>query len=306
MMKFQKRADQSNESQIFARELALSLKSEDNCTNALSGRTLPAPTTYSMTSAVSNITAAGADLARVTIPEQPITFTVPIATQTVTVQPGFKPSNSLQVLSVGLLENAQYGELPFKLRDNTDVKEKLVVIRLHTERLENGLPAGTNPPKDIPVKVLLNPDGTIRGCNVSASAALTCEQMGGHWDPTAPSPDQRCIPRRSCQYGGTFSEAPLSQGGFANALTGGYTCLDATFTRQRTGTVTYARACGKTCVNNFYYPIYTCTRCGDQVGLVATVAVGTLSFQEADITGNNDPNAINNNVTGTQGTLNGL
>lgn len=303
MVKFQKKADQANESQIFVRELALSLKSEDNCTAALQGKTFPTSTSFNLSSAMAGVSAAADGLVNNTLPEQAITFTVPLAASTVTVQPGATPYPSLQVTSVTLLENAQYGEVPFKLRDNTDVKEKLAIVRVRTERLENGVVVGENPPKDIPVKVLLDPSGVIQSCNVSASAALTCEQMGGHWNPTAIDPDQRCIPRRSCQYGGTYSTAPLSQGGYANALTGGFNCLDSSYTAQRTGTVTYATACGKTCVNNFYYPIYTCTRCGDQVALSGTVVDGTTSFQEGDIGGTNQYENDLNNMTGQ---LNGL
>lgn len=117
------------------------------------------------------------------------------------------------------------------------------------------------------------------GNNVGACASggpegTACEAMGNIWLPLA-AVGHQCVRPSSCLVAGGFSSMATT-GGFNNPLTNGQTCPSG-FVPRETGTVAIASNCGKSCVNNTYQPVFTCTRCFDATGSLTNAGAASAA-----------------------------
>lgn len=254
MHRFQRANDASADSYYMLNSLIATVKTEDKCTQALQGAIIP--TSVGMETPVS-------------IPvELPNVGMTTLAAGPGEIIPG------VRITTLSLLYNpGMPSTMPppppqtVTLINGTVLTQHLVNIRLATQKLADGQPAGFTAPKDIPVPVLVDAGNRIQYCEIDAGEARVCAESGGMWDPSAPRvhdpTNPRCKSTDHCDYGGSFSISEAftnGHGGYVNPLTGGFGC-PAGFTQQRTGTISSSRQCGKECVENFFYPTYTCMRC---------------------------------------------
>lgn len=226
---------------------------------------------------------------------QEVSFPIELGSRTIVVQAGAEPSDipGLRIKNFQLIHNPDYQNIdpqtlatsPYTVIDDASGVTQnlyLATLRIITERLD-GPRVTLAPPRDIPIKVSVNTaTNAIVTCNSEASEARLCRETGGEFNPAAVPPAPRCIPKTHCEFGGSFSTAPASEGGFNNPLTGGQSCDTAAgFVVQRTGTTSWAYSGGKYRVRNSYYPVYTCVRCDD----ISAVALGSAVVIDQDATG---------------------
>lgn len=114
-------------------------------------------------------------------------------------------------------------------------------------------------PDEIPVTVAVNAGGSVIACVTESSDNSTCVQMNNAWFPLNPIGSQ-CQRKEQCDLGGGYCNAPVAKGGFVNPATSAMSCPTGYKARQK-GVVTYATACGKSCVNNETFPVVECAKC---------------------------------------------
>ena len=145
--------------------------------------------------------------------------------------------------------------------------------------------------REIPFRVVTNPGGQIVSCSTENSEVQVCERIGGTWDPLA-AEGQKWRPKGFCLYGGSFSAAP--QGGYANPVTGAYSCNPG-FTQQQSGSIANTVAQSKENFVTSYYPVYTCMRCETDIP-PQNVAINTSTADFTDAV--NDALAAGNTQDG--------
>lgn len=163
----------------------------------------------------------------------------------------------------------------------------------------------------IPLRVVTDATGLINTCAPAEDSVRLCEEFGGLVDVAAPQGEgQACKPQRHCQFGGAYSDAPLSEGGYLNthyttALNGGRGCPPG-FDAQRAGSVGHAEKCGKTCIRMVYYNAYVCARCGvpTQSQPVGVVDAGSIVSDFDQI--NQAATDFDNRLTQQQQQANGI
>jgi len=131
--------------------------------------------------------------------------------------------------------------------------------------------------REIPFRTVTNPARQIVSCSMENSEVQACEAGGGTWDPdTDPlkTPEgQRCRPpAQTCQYGGSFSLAPV--GGYRNPFTNTNGCQPG-FTQQQSGQISNVVTNSKESFTTTHYPVFTCMRCN--VDLAASAAGNTTT-----------------------------
>lgn len=147
--------------------------------------------------------------------------------------------------------------------------------------------------------------GLIVSCAAENPEIIACAELGGRWNSIAPT-GQRCTPDKYCQFGGSYSTAPLNEGGFVNFVTGGYSC-PVGYQQQITGQVTKAYYQGKR-LQNQRTPVITCQRCNEILPLVSAGTVQDNTFgavndalNQADAYADNLYNQANNNIVSNLG-----
>ncbi len=159
-------------------------------------------------------------------------------------------------------------------------------IHVQTKRVVKGV-SQLGVPVDLPIKVIVDGSDVIQKCNTDSSEAKVCSESGGTWDTNAATAAvDRCKPKTTCQFGGSYSE--LSTNGqsnpsaYVNPITNGYNCPSG-FQAVRSGTVAAAVRTSKYGIGNNYYGVFTCTKCGVDLGAPAAITTGIVPVDDSNL-----------------------
>ncbi len=137
-----------------------------------------------------------------------------------------------------------------------------VKLRFQTQKNTSGLFPPVSAPRDIMMNFVVDPGtGVVQSCVAQNNETRACEVSGGMWNPLG-DPGQKCVPFQYCEWGGAYANYPDSEGGFKNALTGGYSCPSTSYVAQQSGVIATAERSGKYGITNTFKQIYSCMRCG--------------------------------------------
>lgn len=162
---------------------------------------------------------------------------------------------------------------------------------------------------ELPIEVAVDGSGQIQWCATTDEEGQLCQSMNGQWRPLA-AEGMRCITKNSCVFAGSYADpaAAANIGGFNNIYTNARSCPSG-FTARKKGSIAYSYSCGKSCVENRYYPTYECSACVDANGQLITAGVPVynpsnvtldLSDVEGAVTGAYDwYGGLNNAIQGS-------
>ncbi|RYZ75988.1 MAG: prepilin-type N-terminal cleavage/methylation domain-containing protein [Proteobacteria bacterium] len=188
----------------------------------------------------------------------PFSATTPMAVAVDGMSTGTKISGNLSVKEMSLIVT---DPVATNFAGNTR-KRYSAALRFQTTTKVNGLTVDSKP-RLIPVKVsVVNSTNKIESCETATTEQDICLDAGGVWDSAAVNKELRCKPADSCQYAGSYTDAPIAVGGFGNAANSGIQACPSDFVPRVSGSMSVAVSCGKKCATTQTFSTYNCVRCG--------------------------------------------
>lgn len=244
MSTIQKGIETSSDAMSFTTQISETLKAGDACKDSLATKSM-------------NIADGSA------IPTD-ISMNVKVFGSNYNLATDAEPVPGLRITSVQLVPNSNIPADDYVAADGSALKEKLALLKIGMKKQVNGV---WQPMSDasIPMRLITTPSGTVKYCNSSVDVAQVCAQGGGTYEMVGGV--YKCLPKNHCDMAGSYGVKTSSgYGGYANEITGGESC-PVGFQAVRSGSATFAKSCGKTCVENAYAATYSCVRCGSEVGI---------------------------------------
>lgn len=235
MMRSQKTVELAQVASMQADEMETILSSKAACTDALGGQTVPAGSTPANATAIMKFA------------NGPKTLT--------------QNSDFLPGLTIGALQLANIASEPALIVNGTT--RKTVSLNLAIRKEDTSLFSNLTKARETRLHTVLNGAGQIVQCQAETEEMKACSNNGGFYDLAATNVGKTCIPYKHCAYGGSYANAPASEGGFTNQLTNAMSCpgVDSEWTHQQTGVISMAVSCGKGCIGNKNVPVVTCMQC---------------------------------------------